>query len=49
MELRNDKDVINAKKMGAEGGPPIFDDNLSADSNNEKKKKKEKYDKQNKQ
>lgn len=32
MALRKDKDIIAAKKMGAEGGPPIHDDNIDADS-----------------
>lgn len=26
MELRNNKDVTAAKKMGAEGGPPVHSD-----------------------
>lgn len=37
MELRKDKDVTAAKKMGAEGGPPIQGDNVAPDSTTEKK------------
>ena len=42
MALRNDKDVINAKKMGAEGGPPVYDDQFKADSESEKAVKPDK-------
>ena len=37
MKLRNDKDLTAAKKMGAEGGPPIHNDNVAADSTSEKR------------
>lgn len=36
MELRNDKDVHNAKKMVAEGGPVAHDDQAAADAESEK-------------
>ena len=36
MELRNDKDVLNAKKMVAEGGPVAHDDQAAADAESEK-------------
>ena len=38
MALRKDKDIIAAKKMGAEGGPPIHGDNIEADSKIERSK-----------
>lgn len=38
MELRNDKDVHNAKKMVAEGGPVAKDDQAAADAESEKSK-----------
>ena len=36
MELRIDKDVHNAKKMVAEGGPVAHDDQAAADAESEK-------------
>ena len=36
MKLRNDKDVLNAKKMVAEGGPVAHDDQVAADAESEK-------------
>ena len=36
MELRKDKDVHNAKKMVAEGGPVAQDDQAAADAESEK-------------
>lgn len=36
MKLRNDKDLLNAKKMVAEGGPVAQDDQAAADAESEK-------------
>ena len=38
MELRQDKDVVNAKKMVAEGGPVALDDQAEADAESERAK-----------
>ncbi|MCZ2256885.1 hypothetical protein [Sporosarcina sp. G11-34] len=38
MELRQDKDVVNAKKMVAEGGPVAQDDQAEADAESERAK-----------
>lgn len=38
MELRQDKDVVNAKKMVAEGGPVAEDDQAAADAESERSK-----------
>ena len=38
MELREDKDVHNAKKMVAEGGPVAQDDQATADAESKRSK-----------